>query len=131
MPSAIREATLPATSRRKPRLATSSVPPVARRKTLQLLLVFVTLVLIINALIGERGLMETLRARQRHTDVVVAIERLRAENARLREHVARLRFDPSTIEALARQELGLIKPGEVLFIIKDAKPAAKSGQFTR
>jgi cell division protein FtsB len=55
---------------------------------------------------------------------VQSIERLRAENVRLREDARRLRSDPGTIEALARQELGLIKPGEVLFIIKDARPAA-------
>ena len=31
----------------------------------------------------------------------------------------RLREDPSAIEEQARRELGLIKPGEVLFIVKD------------
>jgi cell division protein FtsB len=86
-----------------------------------MLLVFVTLVLVINALVGERGLMETLRARRQHQELVASIERLRAENARLREEVRLLNSDPGTIEALARQELGLIKPGEMLFIIKDAK----------
>ena len=86
-----------------------------------MLLVFVTLVLVINALVGERGLMETLRARRQHQELVASIERLRIENARLREDARRLLTDPGTIEALARQELGLIKPGEMLFIIKDAK----------
>ena len=122
MPSTVRAAA-PVTPRRKRRAATSSGAPETRRKTLQLLLVFVTLVLVINALIGERGLMETLRARRQHQDLVVSIDRLRSDNARLREDARRLRSDPGTIEALARQELGLIKPGEVLFIIKDAKPA--------
>ena len=97
------------------------MPPAKRRRTLQMLLVFVTLVLVINALVGERGLMETLRARKQHQELVPSIERLRSENARLRDEARRLRSDPGTIEALARQELGLIKPGEMLFIIKDAK----------
>ena len=88
-----------------------------------MLLVFVTLVLVINALVGERGLMETLRARKQHQELVGSIERLRTENARLRDEARRLRTDPATIEALARQELGLIKPGEMLFIIKNAKSA--------
>ena len=102
------------------------MPPQARRKTLQLLLGFVTLVLVINALVGERGLMETIRARKQYGELVASIDRLRTENTRLRENARRLRSDPATIEALARQELGLIKPGEVLFIIRDAKPAATS-----
>jgi cell division protein FtsB len=90
----------------------------------QWLLVFVTVVLVINALVGERGLMETLRAGRQHDDLIAAIDRLRMENARLREEAHRLRSDPATIEGLARQELGLIKPGEMLFIIKDARPAS-------
>ena len=121
MPSAVQEAAAP--PRRKSQPSNSSVPPATRRRTLQMLLVFVTLVLVINSLVGERGLTETLRARRQHQELVTSIERLRAENARLRDEARRLRSDPSTIEALARQELGLIKPGEMLFIVKDAKQA--------
>ena len=53
MPSAAEDAVAPP-SRRKSQAPTSPAPPVTRRRTLQLLLVFVTLVLIINALVGER-----------------------------------------------------------------------------
>ena len=128
MPAVVEDAVVPPTSRRKSRSVTSSAATPARRRTLQMLLGFVTLVLVINALIGERGLMETLRARRQHQELMTAIERLRADNARLRDEARRLRSDPATIEALARQELGLIKPGEMLFIIKDAKPAQAGGE---
>lgn len=96
----------------------------ARRKSLHLLLVFVTLVLVIDALVGEKGLLETMRARRQHQELTASIERLRGENATLREEARRLREDPSAIESLARQELGLIRPGEMLFIVKDA-PAVR------
>ena len=43
------------------------------------------------------------------------------ENARLREEARRLREDPSAIEEIARRELGLIVPGEKLFILKDVE----------
>ena len=33
----------------------------------------------------------------------------------------RLNEDPATIESVAREQLGLIRPGEVVFILKDAK----------
>ena len=125
MPSAVQDLAEAAPPRRRARAATPPATPVKRRRTLQMLLIFVTLVLVINALVGERGLMETLRARRQHADLVASIDKLKAENARLREDARRLRTDPATIEALARQELGLIKPGEMLFIIKDAKPAAQ------
>ncbi len=37
---------------------------------------------------------------------------MREENQRLRDEARRLREDPGTIEAVARHELGLVKPGE-------------------
>jgi len=37
---------------------------------------------------------------------------LRAESDRVSASVARLRSDPDSIEQIAREELGLIKPGE-------------------
>ncbi len=94
------------------------------RRGLNFLLVFVTIVLVVDALIGEKGLVETMRARRQSRDVAAAVERLRVENARLRETIGRLQGDPGTIESIARRELGLIRPGEVLFILKDIKPAA-------
>lgn len=109
------------TPRRKRDQPTPSPFP-ARRKTLHLLLVFVTLVLIIDALVGEKGLLETMRASRRHRELTASIEKLRLENGQLREEARRLREDPSAIESLAREELGLIRPGELLFIVKDAKP---------
>jgi len=64
-----------------------------------------------------------LKARQQYRTLESALERSRAENAQLREQARELREDPSAIEAIARRELGLIRPGEKLFIIKDVKPA--------
>ena len=93
------------------------------RRGLNFLLVFVTIVLVVDALIGEKGLVETMRARRQSRDVAASVERLRIENARLRELIGRLHGDAGTIESIARRELGLIRPGEVLFILKDIKPA--------
>jgi cell division protein FtsB len=119
-------ATLPRTrkeSLRRKRDAVAQEPSQTRRKTVQILLLFVTLVLAIDGLIGEKGLLESIRARRHHRELNTSIDRLRAENAQLREEARRLLEDPSTIESLAREELGLIRPGELLFIVKDAKPS--------
>ena len=55
------------------------------RRAIHLLLVFVTLVLVADALIGEKGLIESMRARRQHREVAAALESLRRENGRLRE----------------------------------------------
>ena len=83
---------------------------------------FAACVLAANALIGERGLSETLRARREFRQAVVDLSRLQYENATLTDEVRRLRQDASTIEGVARAELGLIKPGEILVVIKSVTP---------
>jgi len=94
-----------------------------RRKLLHFLLIFVTVVLVVDALVGEKGFMETMRARRQAHEQETHLARLRQENAQLREEARRLREDPKAIESVAREELGLIRPGELLFILKDSKPA--------
>ncbi len=95
----------------------------AGRRLLLAALVFVTIVLLVDALVGEKGFLETMRARRQSREVAAALESIRRENARLRDDVRRLNEDPGALESVARRDLGLIRPGEVLFIIKDAKPA--------
>jgi len=107
--------------RRRKRFAPAP-PSVVQRRTVHFVLIFVTLVLVVHALVGEKGLVESMHARQRHRAAALSLEAVRRDNARMREEVLRLKEDPAAIESLARQELGLIRPGEVLFIIKDEKP---------
>jgi cell division protein FtsB len=127
MPSVSRatERSEPLRRRRTPAGAPAPLAPPVRRKTLNFLLVFVTLVLVLDALVGEKGLLETVRARRHYRELSSSLEQLRAENSRLREQARRLREDPKTIEALARKDLGLIRQGEILFIVKDARPALR------
>jgi cell division protein FtsB len=89
----------------------------------QYVLVFIGCVLFVDALVGEKGLLAIVKARQDFRALENAVNRGRTENARLREEARRLREDPRAIEELARRELGLIKPGEKLFILKDVQPA--------
>lgn len=89
------------------------------RRLLRHALLFITLVIVVDAIAGEKGLLALLEARREYAALERALERARAENAELREAARRLREDPAAIEEAARRELGLIKPGEVLFIVKD------------
>lgn len=86
---------------------------------------FVTVVLVIDAIVGDKGLLTLLKAKRDFTAVEQALQRARRDNAQLREDARRLREDPSAIEELARRDLGLIKPGEKLFIIRDVPPPAQ------
>lgn len=95
-------------------------PSPLRNRILNYVLALVTVVLVVDALVGDKGLLETIRARRQYAVVSSALEARRQENIRLREEVRRLKEDPASVEAIAREELGLIRPGEVLFIVHDA-----------
>ena len=97
--------------------------PSRRRRIVQILVVLIASVIIVDGLVGDRGLLAMLRARHEYDELAASISRQRAENARLRDQARRLREDPSAIEEIARRELGLIKPGERVFIVKDIPPA--------
>jgi cell division protein FtsB len=102
----------------------SAAPPKATlasrgRRLLRHVLLFITLVIVVDAIAGEKGFFALLEARREYAALERSLERARAENAELREAARRLREDPAAIEEAARRELGLIKPGEVLFIVKD------------
>ena len=91
------------------------------RRLFRHVLIFITLVIVVDAIAGEKGLLALLEARREYAALERSLARARSENAELRETARRLREDPSAIEEAARRELGLIKPGEMLFIVKDLK----------
>jgi cell division protein FtsB len=82
-------------------------------------LVFVLCALAMNALIGERGLAETLRARQQLREAAAQLNQLKRENANLFKLAGALQSDRRTIENIARAELGLLRKGEVLVVVRD------------
>ena len=93
-------------------------PPIGRRLS-KILLGLTAAVILANAIAGERGLVQTAIARREYLHLADSVARLQRENRQLALQADRLRHDRSAIEELARRELGLIRPGEQLFIIAD------------
>ena len=94
-------------------------PSLGVRRFLQLLFLVLVSMLVTKALIGERGLLDSLDARHENQRLDTVINELRQHNARLRDEVRRVREDPKAIENVAREELGMIKTGELLFLLRD------------
>ena len=101
---------------------TSLSPRRRRGRIVRYLVVAVGCILIVDALVGDRGFLAMLKARQEYRTLETSLATARAENAQLRQQARDLRESPEAIEEIARRELGLIRPGEKLFIIKDIKP---------
>jgi len=107
------------------RQSSKPAQPGRKSRIVRWLLFFVASVIVVDGLVGERGLLAMYRARHAYDELAANIARQRAENARLREEARRLSEDPAAIEEIARRELGLIRPGERVFIIKDITPEPK------
>ncbi len=59
--------------------------------------------------------IKVVRAKDSVIEIQQKINRLKKENNKLKEEVRLLKV-PSYIEKVAREELGLVKPGEILFL---------------
>ena len=111
-----------ATKKRKTRPADRANLP--SRRSLLFFLIFVATALLANAIVGERGLIAT-RAAKRHAMALAAeIEAVQVQNDALREQAKRLRTDPKAIESVARDELGLMRKGELLILLQDGPGVA-------
>jgi len=87
-----------------------------RQSPVSLLIWFIAALLITQTLIGEGGLLDSQNVTHTYRDLAESVRKLRYENAHLRANVRRLQKDPEAITAIAREEFGLIHPGEILVI---------------
>ena len=99
------------------------LPPLPRRtpnprRPQGYLLLLVTAVLLANAIIGNSGLFATARANREQAQLQEALDTLRSENRRLHRHVEALTSERHLLEDVARRELGMIRPGERLFVVR-------------
>lgn len=84
------------------------------------LLGLLLLALVVHDIFGTHGYLAMRRTQQEIKRVKTDIEQLNKENLQLADEVKDLKSDPRKIEKIARDELGLAKPGEV--IIKIPQP---------
>ena len=70
-----------------------------------------------NAIFGEGGLRVLLEARRGNQGLEQEIERLEEKNRQLEGEIQGLRSDPAAIEKLAREQMQMAKPGEIIFTL--------------
>ena len=80
-------------------------------------------------LVSDRGLLQVRKQRVQLAKAQEEVAQLEADTKRLQAEVAALRSDPNALEKVAREELNLVKPGEVVLVLPDGwekrvKPAS-------
>jgi cell division protein FtsB len=81
------------------------------------LLGLLLLVLVVHDIFGTHGYLAMRRTQQEIKKVNAGLDHLNKENLQLEQEVRELKTDPHKIEKIARDELGLARPGEVIIKI--------------
>jgi len=71
------------------------------------------------SLFEEKGFIRLHQIMVERDSLLERVQGLKTENARLVERIRLLGEDAGTLEALARVELGLVKPGETIYILPE------------
>jgi len=85
---------------------------------------FVITIIVLVIFLPSYSQLQDLK--QKNFDFSQKIQHLTQENARLKEERRRLEDDPVYLEKIAREKMGLIRPGEVVYRITPVKPKEKT-----
>jgi cell division protein FtsB len=71
--------------------------------------------LLLQDIFGTHGVLAMHRSQVEARKIQEQINQLDKENQALQNHVKDLKTDPATIECIAREDMGLARPGEHIF----------------
>lgn len=74
--------------------------------------------LVLQDVLGTHGVLAMRHSVKQSADIQKQIQQLNDENQKLQKHVQSLKTDPSAIERIAREDMGLARPGEYIFKIQ-------------
>lgn len=77
-------------------------------------------------ILGEMGLVKYYRMRDQYTTLKDAISALKQDNVRLRRDIYSLKNDTAYLERVARDKLGLARPGEIVYYYDDTNEMIRS-----
>jgi cell division protein FtsL len=92
------------------------------------LLVIFVVVLLVHDVFGPHGYLVMRRKQQEIQKVNAALEKLNKENGALGQDIKDLKTDPQTIRKIAREELGLAQPGEIIIKLPAPTPQEQPQQ---
>ncbi len=89
-------------------------------------LVLVCVALAVHEIYGDYGYLAFRRQKREYNVLQQEVRRLQEENQQLERRIGALKSDPKTIESIARGELHMARPGELIYTLpeksKDPKP---------
>ena len=75
-----------------------------------------TVGMLLLAVFDPHGALAVRKQKAKLAEVNSEVAALSQENEKLRQEIDQLRHDPATIERIAREQLKLVKPGEIILV---------------
>ena len=75
-----------------------------------------TVAMLLLAVFNDKGMIQVHSQSTKLATLETDVARIDTENKQLTDEIQALRTDPGAIEKLAREELKLVKPGEVVLV---------------
>ena len=82
--------------------------------------------LLLQDVFGTHGVLAMHRSQQQAQQVQKETDQLNEENRHLQQRVKSLKTDPAAIERIAREEVGLARPGEIIFKMGTGQPSTNT-----
>ena len=93
-----------------------------RDKVKKLLSAIIVLGLVYYFLAGNRGLIRLVQMKTEKHRLMKEVAKIEEDNGRSIEDIRSLKYDLRSIERIAREDLGLVKKGEVVFRFVNINP---------
>jgi cell division protein FtsB len=108
--------------RQLPKIAPTNVTAYLRKHVRQIL-GLALFALLVHDIFGAHGFIAMRRTQKEIEQIREQIGKLNSDNKSLSSQVNSLKTDPKAIERIAREEMGLARPGEIIYKLPDsAKP---------
>jgi cell division protein FtsB len=78
--------------------------------------------LIVHEIFGQHGYLALRRQQRDFESLQQQIQQLEKENQQLELQIKGLKSDPKAIEKLAREQMGMARPGEIIITVPDKHP---------
>ena len=75
-----------------------------------------TIAVLVLAVFNDKGVLQVSAQSKKLSAIENEVNTIDAENKQITREIQALRSDPTTIERLAREELKLVKPGEIVLV---------------
>lgn len=104
-------------------ISTGEIGAYLRQNTRQIL-GLALFALLVHGVFGPHGFIAMRRTQKEIEQIREQIGKVNDENKSLAEQVNSLKSDPKAIERIAREEMGLARPGELIFKLPDTPKQA-------